>query len=136
MKLRNAAGESNVMSDAILYDPIFGFSASAESKMIEKSAPYADNIEQLNTTEAEQIIQIGDYAIYPNPTKDILNIASTGDVKLTYIELINLNGTVVLKFNPQQTGFVNLNMTGLNPGIYILRLVSNQGIISKPIIKQ
>ena len=61
------------------------------------------------------------FAIYPNPVKDILNI-KTNDLTNSKFEIRDLTGSVILKGNAQ-SGKINVNH--LQKGIYILTFEQN-----------
>lgn len=77
--------------------------------------------------------------IMPNPASDFLNIGfqleTASDIQ---IRLISMDGKMVLsRMYPNQLLFANtLEISHLATGSYILQIESNQGIISKKIIKQ
>jgi hypothetical protein len=93
---------------------------------------------KLNVSSVVNIDKIENetFCIYPNPTNDELNILSDDGTKIVYVELINANGTLVITQKSGQDNLININMRGLNPGIYMLRIVSEDGMESRPIIKQ
>jgi hypothetical protein len=69
-----------------------------------------------------QDIESGSFAIYPNPTSDILNIA-TNDVEAGSISIIDLSGRTVLE-TPLTAGSNNLtvNVSTLAAGSYIVKI--------------
>jgi hypothetical protein len=68
--------------------------------------------------------------IYPNPTIDYVNISSP--TKIQYIELFNLYGRKIIKKQNVNT----LNISSLNPGIYLVRIYTNQQWVLRKIIKK
>lgn len=71
--------------------------------------------------ENENIINI-----YPNPSKDIINIET--NFEMMKITLINYIGQEVFAVNLDQK-FCQLNITGNNPGIYFIHIHSADGVI-------
>lgn len=67
--------------------------------------------------------------IYPNPVKDILNI-KTSD-KILAAQIYNLNGQLVTTFNSDTS-----NVSGLAKGVYLVKVTTDKGIVSKKIIKE
>ena len=59
---------------------------------------------------------------YPNPVQDFLNLEATDNQKLN-LEIYNNNGSRV--YHDQFTHFTSINMTGLSPGIYYLKVKGN-----------
>ena len=68
--------------------------------------------------------------IYPNPTRNIINIVTKGDIKNYDLILLDISGKIIR--NEKATRQVNV--ADLNEGVYILRLtnkVTNQTMISR-----
>ena len=71
--------------------------------------------------------------IFPNPVTDVLNIDNL--VNINRVELLNILGQPI-KIIDINSNNIELDMSSLNSGIYILKLTSNSGItVSKRLIK-
>ena len=70
--------------------------------------------------------------IYPNPSNGIFNIQNNGNINLTSIEVIDINGRVI-KSNTSTFNQVDLN--DVSNGIYFVKLKSNSTTITKKVIK-
>ena len=71
-------------------------------------------------------------SLYPNPTKDVLNIETNSATKLNY-SVVNYLGQVV------KTGSIEnnlINVSNLNAGIYILEVNDGQKSVTKKFIKE
>lgn len=66
--------------------------------------------------------------VYPNPTSDVVYIENLPDNSI--IELYNINGILVKKCN---RGI--LNVSELESGVYYIRIISSDKVITKKIIK-
>ncbi|WP_027420147.1 T9SS type A sorting domain-containing protein [Crocinitomix catalasitica] len=63
-----------------------------------------------------------EFKVYPNPTRDIINITSPKEVYLS-IQILDLNGRIVSEMTPTtRLSLVNL---GLQKGIYFVRFISD-----------
>ena len=71
-------------------------------------------------------------SLYPNPTKDVLNIETNSEIKLNY-SVINYLGQVVKTGNIENNV---LNVSSLNAGIYILEVNDGQKSVTKKFIKE
>jgi hypothetical protein len=69
--------------------------------------------------------------IYPNPTKDFLNIES--DNIIDYIKITNNLGKTIFKEQPQNN---QIDLSNLMSGFYLLQVSINGRIIKKGIIKK
>ena len=67
------------------------------------------------------------YNVYPNPAKSNIYVNGIG---IHEIQLYNLSGKYILKTTNQK-----INLTNLSRGEYILKIISNEGVFSKEIIK-
>ena len=89
---------------------------------------YLDDIrvEEQNDLSTEELAQV-DFTVYPNPTKDILNVKAD---KLIESTVMTLNGQELLKSKES-----SINLSNLNTGIYLLMIETENGTFSKKIIK-
>ncbi|PKP26252.1 MAG: hypothetical protein CVU03_04345 [Bacteroidetes bacterium HGW-Bacteroidetes-2] len=74
---------------------------------------------------------INDFAIFPNPAKDFLNIESTNNTDFS-ISIYNSVGQEVLKSKKAE----QLNISDLPRGFYIVQFETNKSKVSKKLIKQ
>ncbi|APG65639.1 peptidase M1 [Tenacibaculum todarodis] len=68
-------------------------------------------------------------SFYPNPTSGILNIEATKDIIIKSIIVNDVLGKQVFKTSSEQ-----INLSFLNSGIYIVKVLTNAGILHKKII--
>lgn len=72
--------------------------------------------------------------VYPNPTKNILQINSDDSIKM--IEVCNILG-VSLFYKNVDDKEINIDLSGLQPDVYLLKLIKyNNDVIVKKIIKE
>ena len=73
----------------------------------------------------------------PNPTTGIITLTNDSEAKLKSAQLIDINGRVLKTINLEQMQSNKvMNLSQYASGIYIMRITSEKGIISKRIIKQ
>lgn len=82
------------------------------------------------TDNSSQAVSI---EVYPNPAKEILNIKTLNNEKITGIQLINSNGQAV-KSQKSSHSATTLNVRGLQPGFYLVQIQTESGITTKKII--
>ena len=73
--------------------------------------------------------QTAEWNVWPNPVSNVLHISDGLDIRR--VEVLDLSGRV----QATSTGS-EVNVSALSTGLYILRVISSEGIISKKIIKQ
>lgn len=76
---------------------------------------------------------VNDLVIYPNPTKDELNISSIDSLQDAIYTIFDINGRRVMNAKLNQN---TIDVSALNTGNYILRIVSGNSIKSQKFIKQ
>lgn len=63
--------------------------------------------------------------IYPNPTKDFINISS--DQIISKIEVTDINGRLLLSTDKIKSNNYNINLCPFLKGMYILKIIYNDG---------
>ncbi len=77
------------------------------------------------------------FRVHPNPAVDIINLNFTPNDHIQELEIINVNGKIVLKRNiPQWSQFHQIDVSKLKSGIYLCRLKSQGNIKSCKFIKE
>ncbi len=85
------------------------------------------NTTDINTTKEEQI------EIYPNPTKNILNITNTKDVKS--VQLFSITGQIIFdRAYKNSQNQISISTQLLQNGVYILKIKTNENSFAKQII--
>lgn len=72
-----------------------------------------------------------DYAIYPNPTSNILYFNSKVDK--TLISIFDLNGKMVLR---KQINDNQINISNFPNGVYTIKIIDKTGVLIKKFVKQ
>jgi len=71
-------------------------------------------------------------SVYPNPAKDKVSIDTSG-LQLQKVSIFDLQGRLVLVADASDKG--QIDVSPLSNGIYILQIETNQGILSKKLVK-
>jgi len=90
----------------------------------------------LSTTIDEETLGEEAVFVYPNPTKEFINVEFSGlsDENIS-IEIIDVFGKVEQKENRKnENGIFNLNVRSLAAGYYLLKISSGNSVIQKKII--
>ena len=87
---------------------------------------------QLLAVEDQQLVDIN---IFPNPVTDILKL-STPINELISIHIYNINGQNVANFENKTQGLNEINIAGLDSSIYFLIVRTDNGLLTKRIIKE
>lgn len=76
-------------------------------------------------------IEFSGLNIFPVPARDIIHIVS-GD-KVQKIRLISLSGNLVFESEPNNASDLSLDLKGVNPGIFILQVITENGTFTRKI---
>jgi len=87
------------------------------------------------TLGVDEVAGAKQVTIYPNPVKDIATISNEGNKQLNFVSISDLNGKTVksMKLNGETTEQVNIS--DLSAGVYMMNISSDQGSVTKKIIK-
>jgi hypothetical protein len=128
-----------------IYDPVYGIvsNCGGEEFLFYSTGGFTAyvtavyNPEQIESTpeaiEIDEPLLIINYIkkpkaiLYPNPTNGILNI---GNKNLTKIQLFDLTGKILKEFNPNPL----VDLSNFSKGIYLIKLISDEGIMTDKII--
>lgn len=75
------------------------------------------------------------FSVYPNPANNIVKISNTSNYLLNSVSISDLNGRTVktLKLNGEASA--QINISDLSSGIYMMNISSDQGSVTKKIVK-
>lgn len=73
-------------------------------------------------------------SVFPNPASDVLNIQVSNGMTADNATLFDISGRLVKEYNSITDGQVSVS--GLQPGTYILKLVSGKETFTQKVIKQ
>ena len=76
------------------------------------------------------------WEIYPNPTSTFLTVANHSGVKVSYLEVLDINGKVILTSKSVHQVQNDIDVTQLQTGMYIVRMKFEDQTLSKRFIKQ
>ncbi|GEP51666.1 hypothetical protein FNO01nite_23380 [Flavobacterium noncentrifugens] len=74
------------------------------------------------------------FAVYPNPATNVLNVETKNNTELSQLQLTDINGRIVKEV--KASGVSNqINISELNTGVYFLKATSAQGVGTTKIVK-
>lgn len=83
------------------------------------------------TQAAEQTLRL-----YPNPAKDVLNVAIHQDGKIEKITMVDLNGRLVYDSDNINSAKTEINLGDFKPGFYMVQIYVGGQVITRKIIKE
>lgn len=76
------------------------------------------------------------FSFFPNPSKGQITVVWS-NLTLENIEIFDINGRLIVKQDYNRSGNeMNINLSQLSSGIYILKAASNYGTIAKKLIME
>jgi len=75
------------------------------------------------------------FALYPNPVKNIFNITSKNGSTVENVKVIDINGRIVSDMNVSNIDNIQINVDNLTAGVYFVKIQSEQGIGTTKILK-
>ena len=73
--------------------------------------------------------EIGSISVYPNPAHDIIRIETRSIASVQSVDLYNVTGQKVLSSNEKE-----INVSGLEPGVYFVRINCGENIFTERVI--
>ncbi len=81
-------------------------------------------------TDAVDMDPIQRLLIYPNPARDRLFVDVADHLKVNQVQLTDLMGRTVLRMIPGEGSPIELEVSSLPGGIYLLQLITNEGVLT------
>jgi hypothetical protein len=78
-------------------------------------------------TGISDLLTSGGVAVYPNPTRGILQINTHGTLQISTLELMNLQGMVLQTWQTGDAPMITLDLSRYPSGVYMLRIASSAG---------
>ena len=129
---RNTLGSGSTLDYSVNYIDDINLTRTTASKSMEVTDADAGMLE----TDRNMV----DVIVYPNPTKDVVNVECTmNNVQCSGIEVIDVYGKVVRNVvganndSPLQT---QINVSGLASGMYFVRVTTDKGMVTRPFVKR
>lgn len=98
--------------------------------LTENSGFQVFKLENFKTLNSNYYSDINEISVFPNPTNSNLFLKSKE--KINNLKLYNINGQLIKKYNQEIN---QLNLDGLEKGIYFLNFTINKKVITKKIVK-
>ncbi|KAF2509778.1 T9SS type A sorting domain-containing protein [Flavobacterium arcticum] len=93
-----------------------------------------DNV-TVSTTLGVNDVLVSSFAVYPNPVNDIVTISNDNNTFINSYKIIDINGRIVKSADINNVTTLQINMSDLVSGIYIMKVSSDKGEIVKKVVK-
>lgn len=88
---------------------------------------FVDDFKVTATTLATEDFFKANFAVYPNPATDVLNIAANNGVSITKAIITDINGRVISQQNLDGVSQAGINVANLAKGVYFISVESASG---------
>jgi hypothetical protein len=75
------------------------------------------------------------FSIAPNPADDFVNISNTAKINIQSVVMVDVNGRIVKMAEYNNVSDIQINISDLSAGMYLMNITSDQGTATKKIIK-
>ena len=75
------------------------------------------------------------FSVSPNPANDFVTISNSENISVNSISMTDLNGRVVKQNSYSNVSEVQVNISDLASGVYMMNIKSDKGSVTKKIIK-
>lgn len=93
-----------------------------------------DNFTVSQTLSASQFLS-SKFNVNPNPAKDIINITNGENMSVNAVNFTDLNGRIVKNLSFDKISNVQINVSDLSSGVYMMNILSDKGTATKRIVK-
>lgn len=101
----------------------------------DKNLLYVDDLTLTQTTLATENFASSQFAVYPNPATNVIAIDAKQNGQISAVSFTDLNGRIVKQNNVQNLSKVELNISELSAGVYMMNVTSDKGTATKKIVK-
>lgn len=110
-----------------------GFRHHSSSDMF---AIHIDDVSVVAATASVDSALAGSFSVYPNPATDVLNISNSINAEINAITITDINGRTVKQIAINGSVDSQINISELNAGVYFVNINSNEGSLTKKIVKK
>ncbi len=93
-----------------------------------------DNFSVTQTLKNTEFIE-SKFSVSPNPANDFVTISNSENISVNSISMTDLNGRVVKQNSYSNVSEVQVNISDLASGVYMMNIKSDKGSVTKKIIK-
>ena len=121
-------------------NPVYTYSAQGTYTVSLKVITSDTCISDFSTTVTitcvglEEGLEHAEISLYPNPATDVINVDLGEQFDAVSVQLIQLNGQVVRSLDVENTDQFEIDLSGIESGIYMVTMLHETGYISRKIV--
>jgi type IX secretion system substrate protein len=112
----------------------FGFRNNTPANAAGTHALIVDNFTVTELLSAADFIS-SKFSVYPNPANNIVTISNNGNIQINKVVITDVNGRTVKTGNFNGVTETQMNVSDLNTGVYFMNIDTNEGSLTKKIVK-
>lgn len=103
---------------------------------VDQYVMFLDNISITSASLSVDNFVSNKFSISPNPVKSMLSISNAENIKVDAILIVDVNGRIIKEVKYSNVSNINMDLSELSSGMYIMNINSDQGIATKKIVKE
>jgi Secretion system C-terminal sorting domain len=113
----------------------FGIQNISPANTTGVQALFIDNLVISQLLSSNDVV-FNKFLIYPNPVKNSISISNSENINVKSVSISDLNGRVIKTENFSNVSDIKVNVSGLSSGMYLMNINSDQGVVTKKIVKE
>lgn len=97
---------------------------------------FLDNVQVTAATMGVNDVTTSNLSVYPNPANNIINVSGANNILLEGVQIVDMNGRTVKTVSLGGVTEAQINIADLSAGMYVMNLSSDQGMVTKKIVKK
>lgn len=91
--------------------------------------------DQVSLGVVKTVVSENNFSVFPNPTNNVINFSNNVNATVNTIEIFDLNGRIIksIKINATEG---QVSVSDLSAGMYMMKISTDSGIVTKKIVKQ
>jgi hypothetical protein len=75
------------------------------------------------------------FSVYPNPVANFVNLTNDSNISINSVQIADLNGRIIKTVNTSAVATAQINVSDLSSGMYMMTVNTDQGSMTKKIVK-
>jgi len=121
------------------FDILYFASAQATTNAVSSTVKFDDYsltaVPAINLLSVDKVVADNNFSVYPNPATNVVNIKSSVNTSMQTVSITDLNGRTV-KTNTVSGNEAQINISDLASGVYMMNINSDEGSVTKKIVKK
>lgn len=97
-------------------------------------ALFLDNVTVTQTLGVKDF-SANKFSVYPNPSNGLVTVNNTLNALISNVQITDLNGRIIKTDNFASSTEIQVNISDLSAGVYMMSINSDQGSVTKKIVK-